>query len=692
MGSTMADRLRATRARAFVGRARELALFDSLLRGAAPSRHLLWLSGPGGIGKSTLLERLADAALAAGRPVVRVNAAVLPPTAEAFREAVARQFAAAADPIGAVMLVDGLEHLAHLEEWLRTDLLPGLPDDTLTVVASRHPPDPRWRADLGWADELVVAAIAGFDAEEVAAYLAVRGMDPADGEAILSQTQGHPLALALVSDLLARGLATDPEQLRVAGRPDLVRALLERFLDEVPDPGGRRALHVLGQARTTTVALLRSVLGPDDAEESFAWLSGLSFAERREDGVAPHELARVVLAEDLRWRDPEASAALSDAIRAHGKQRLLASTGLDQQRAAGDLLWYHRRSPALAAHWTGTEGVRLWVDQATEADLPAALELVGQHEGPASVALHQVWWHHQPEAFLVARAPADPVHGFLLHLRLDRPPTGVDPVAAAAWDLVARLAPLRPGEHLRVIRSWVGRDGYHQPTATNQAFTAAVTRQILGEPGLAATVAYAVGVELWTPLYAYADYARAEAGDAVVAGTLHAAFLHDWRITAPADWLELVDTRVNAGGGEAGTVLAQASDLARRNLTAGAAVLSEAEFAAAVREAFRGASDAVALARNPLLGSRVLRAASAAEQPGAEDLRRLLVAEVAALKQHPRRETAARALELTYLATVRTQEAAAARMSLPFSTYRRHLAAGVAEVTAALWGRELAGG
>jgi len=702
MGPTMADRLRAARARAFVGRARELALFDSLLTGDAP-RHLLWVSGPGGIGKSTLLERLADAALAGGRPIVRVNAASLPPTAEAVREAVLRQLGAG-DPVGAVLFVDGLEHLAHRDEWFRTDLLPGLPEDTLTVVASRHAPGPRWSADLGWSDELAVVDLAGFDAGEVAAYLAVRGVDPAAGDALLAQTGGHPLALALVSDLLARGQPTHPGTLRVADEPDVVRALLGRFLDEVPEPGRRLALHVLGQARTTTVALLRSVLGPADAEGSFDWLSGLSFVERRDDGVAPHELARVVLEEDLRWRDPEARASLQATIRAHSKQRLLASTGADQQRAAGDLLWYHRRSPVLAAHWAGTEGVHLWVDQATEADLPAVLDLVGAHEGAASVAIHRAWWRAQPEAFHVARAAGDPVHGFLLHVRLDRPPPWADgpegpgsvrhtpdPLASAAWDLVARLAPLRTGEHLRVIRSWVGRDGYHRPTATNQAFTAAVTRQVLAEPGLAATVAYAVGVDLWTPMYAYADYARAEAGDATVEGTLHAAYLHDWRVTPPADWLELVDARAAAGGGEARAAL-EASEVARRNLAGGAAVLSETEFATAVKEACRSAADAVALARSPLLRTRVLRATSASGHPGADDLRRLLVAEVAALKQRPRRETAARALELTYLTTIRTQEAAASRMSLPFSTYRRHRAAGLAEVTAALWRRELPGG
>jgi hypothetical protein len=209
-------------------------------------------------------------------------------------------------------------------------------------------------------------------------------------------------------------------------------------------------------------------------------------------------------------------------------------------------------------------------------------------------------------------------------------------------------------------------------------------------------VAYAVGAELWTPLYGYADYARAEAGDAVVDGRRLVAFLHDWRISPPLEWLELMDARLAvpasggpASGGPAGA--REAVEQARRHLADGPqTVLSEAEFATAVRDAFRNALDPSALGRSPLMGTRVVRsAAQPGAAPTAADLQRLLTAEVNALRARPRRDTAARAVELTYLTTVRTQEAAAARLSLPFSTYRRHLTSGLTDVTRTLWQREL---
>jgi hypothetical protein len=74
-----------------------------------------------------------------------------------------------------------------------------------------------------------------------------------------------------------------------------------------------------------------------------------------------------------------------------------------------------------------------------------------------------------------------------------------------------------------------------------------------------------------------------------------------------------------------------------------------------------------------------------------ERLRSLLDEAAASLRDHPRDEKLYRALEATYLHPAPTQEAAAERLGLPFSTYRRHLTAGVDRVTGWLWQRELHG-
>lgn len=691
VGPTLADRLRANRARTFVGRVQETALFRQALRSDPPPFNLLWLHGPGGVGKSALVHRLADEAFDAGRCTVLVDAAGLDPTPDSLTRAVGPLPAHE----GVVLLVDTAERLTPIDGWLRQEFLPALPADTLIVLAGRRPPNSRWRSDLGWAEQLRTVALRDLDPADARTYLIGRGIPAADLDAVLRRTHGHPLALALVSDVWAqRADREQPETGPVSAQmQDIVTVLLERFLDDVPDPTHRRALQVLGHARVTTAALLRATLGPDRAQEAFGWLQGLSFVELGAQGLAPHELARAVLDDDLRWRDHEAWQALHRQIRSCYVSRIVGSTGVDQARATADLLWFHRDSPALSAYTSWDTAFSLWSQPAAPEDLPAILDLVDEHEGQESVTLHRGWWQRQPEAFHVIRREPGAVHGFFVQLRLPADPgddPGDDPVARAAQQLIARSAPLRPGEHARVLRSWIGRDGYHRPSPCHQMLAGVTTRTWLTEPGLAVSVAYATPPQLWTPLFAYVDYQRAPDGDVTVAGRDFAAYLHDWRVTPPTAWLELMESRERSAHGDGSG--GDDADVVQRHLRPQPLlVLSREDFATAVKDAFRAANRPTELATNPLLRSRLVADEAPAAPEAPATLRELLVSEVTLLGRDGRRAAAARALEVTYLTPARTQEAAAARLSLPFSTYRRHLGAGLAAVTDALWARELGG-
>ena len=64
-GGTLGDLLAARRRRRFVGRASEVELFRVALESPEPQFLLLYLHGPPGIGKTTLLDVFAE--IAAGR-------------------------------------------------------------------------------------------------------------------------------------------------------------------------------------------------------------------------------------------------------------------------------------------------------------------------------------------------------------------------------------------------------------------------------------------------------------------------------------------------------------------------------------------------------------------------------------------------------------------------------------------------
>ena len=77
---TVADRLKSARRRRFVGRAAELELFLGALAASEPPFSVLWIHGPGGVGKTALLGALAEADADAGVGVVTLDLRAIEPS------------------------------------------------------------------------------------------------------------------------------------------------------------------------------------------------------------------------------------------------------------------------------------------------------------------------------------------------------------------------------------------------------------------------------------------------------------------------------------------------------------------------------------------------------------------------------------------------------------------------------------
>ena len=60
---TVEDRLRGARRSGFVGREGEIELFVGAIEAPEPPFSMLWIHGPGGVGKTTLLTAFAEAAV-----------------------------------------------------------------------------------------------------------------------------------------------------------------------------------------------------------------------------------------------------------------------------------------------------------------------------------------------------------------------------------------------------------------------------------------------------------------------------------------------------------------------------------------------------------------------------------------------------------------------------------------------------
>jgi hypothetical protein len=402
LGEWLAERRR----RLFVGRAAELELWRTALDSAEPPFSVLHIHGPGGIGKSSLLERFAQLAADADAAVVWLDGRTLEPTPPAVLEVLRASLdippgdAAITCPYGRVVLLfDTYERLAQLDDWVRTRLIPRLPASALTVLAGRAPPDPAWRTDPGWGDLLRVVSVRNLTPAESREYLAAAGIDESLHERIVAASHGHPLGLALLTDLVSRGGEVDIDPLPA----DLVGILLRQFVEIVPSELHRRALEVCALARATTEALLRDALDLHDAHELFSWLRGLSFVYAGRDGLFPHDLARDALDADLRWRDPDGYKRTFRRVWAHVLRQLRATTGREQLQVIFDLKFVFRNlsgvlSPVDWESWGGP-----YPESALPADKDTILEIVREAEGPDSAAIAELWFNRQPEAFFVLR-------------------------------------------------------------------------------------------------------------------------------------------------------------------------------------------------------------------------------------------------------------------------------------------------
>ncbi|MEV0193887.1 ATP-binding protein [Kitasatospora purpeofusca] len=663
--ASVKQRLSTARVQAFVGRDEELDGFARALTGDPQAPFAFYLVGPGGIGKSTLLRRLADHARSTGRLLLELDGRFVGRDPADFEHAAAPLL----DIPGTVLFVDSFEHCQWLETWLWQRFLPRAADDTLVVLAGRLAPQPQWTADPAWSGLLRVLELGPFSETQARSLLSTAQVPPQLRERVLRFAGGNPLALSLA----AAAREDDWSREGVwAPSADVLRTLLSGLVGEVPTAAHRRALEVAAQARSTSEELLAAVLPDEDAHLLFGWLRGLPFMESGQRGLYPHDAARETLAADLRWRAPNAFVEMRRRL-AEEYLRLLREAPEEQVRTVTDELFHLFRDGELVARlrtWSREDEVH---DRPLHPeDLDTVLRMATETEGPESAELVRYWARRQPQAFSVYRlVSTGRVVAFTARLALPAPADpedlATDPVVAAAWAYTEATAPVRPGEHIGVSRFTVYPERYQVPSRVID---------------LSSSRAQAESARARARAYGFAVWRDADTWAARVSGSLtdtgarprvgahtYGVFGVDWRQLPVETWLRhlMTSTPVPTRAGPSG--------------------VSRTAFDQAVREAFTHWRDPGAFAACALLRTRL---AADLDEPVGE-LRALLRQAVEDLAQDPRGARAREALTAGYFSGAPTQEGAARRLGLPYGTYRRHLRQGLDLLCEALWAQELHG-
>ncbi|WP_406453181.1 ATP-binding protein [Streptomyces sp. NBC_01622] len=674
--AVLADRLASARLQYFVGRQRELALFRRAAAGEPGAPTVIVLHGPGGMGKSALLQRFAAEARAMGRPVVSVDARTIDRSPAAFEAATAEVFV----QDNAVLLVDDFERYRDMEEWIRDRFLPRLPAGALVVVAGRLAPDPLWKADLGWSEVLQVVPLRELGPSDAAALLGSQGVDPSSHAALLRFAAGHPLALRLAAEAATHD-NTSTDEVFWAPLRTVVDRLLTHLVGKPPSSAHRRALEVCGHVADTTEELLRVALPDEDATELFAWLRQLSFMKSGPFGVCPYDVVRDALDSDFRWRDPERYKAMHRTVRRYLVERVREAPEKEALRAAREFNHIVSRAQWLREFQGDRDEGAVHEQPMRPEDAPALIELTREVEGEHNARVVAHWLQRQPEAFHVhRRCDTGQLLGFMAWLRIDElddETRAADPVTAEAWDLVSAMTPPRQGEHLGVARFMVHEENHHRPSRSWDLVRMRIVFELLRAKHCAWSCFVSAEPKFWAPLMTYMGMFQPPR-QAVHADRGYGLFCHDWRAARVEEWAEGIDARLLGGAP------AVAAGKPKSRLTS----LSREESDAAVREALRGWLDPGGLADNPLLRSRLVEELSEGDPVTA--LRDLICKAVQRLNAHPRTRHLHEVLTATYHSTS-TQEAVARKLNLAFSTYRRHLARALDEVRETVWDWEVHG-
>lgn len=617
----------------FVGRRREQREFVRFLDSSS-SRRTLFVHGPGGIGKSSLLTRFAELAADQDFDVTHLSGLQITDFAVTFDE-----LAATAKSGRAVILIDGCDDLEALATQVRLLVADSAHASTRIVLASRQPPERIWHA-VGWDDAAASMPLSALDDEEARDLVARRGISESDASALVGWARGMPLSLAVAADLVADKRI---DVGRLDREQDLIALLANHVIGKSVNESGHQVITAASIAPTVTRATLTAALPDVDSGRAEAWLREQPYMVEAGQILRMHDSVRHVVQTASYAMNRAQDVSIRTALADHFMRRALSGDPSSIISMSGLI-----RDPQVryglgqeAGRDTQARGARL-------DDFDEIMEASGY--GPSEVGPARRWFEEAPEHIVVARDARDQLVGWTIAATLRRHP------AWAAEDPI--LGPWI--EHAR--DKHVDQDAFFARDFVDFGQT--------GAPILA-TIAWGHAWFIQTMGISTERYCYAATRDDVKPGRVSAEWLTATGHVPQPD-LDVADGDYawrcyfadhGEGGLAALTWRAVYGDLGLEPPR----TLPVVDVKVAVRAALRHFHDDRALATNPL-------AAGPTSGERADYLRLVLRTAIdSALRAHRSDRELARAIELTYFDPEGSTTKAIRRLSMSRATYFRRL-------------------
>ncbi len=634
---TIGDLFQAAHSVGFIGRRDELELVRGLADGKRNGERLMQFVGPGGFGKTTLLDRVA-ALYSNTHEIIRWDLSQYPrdrgDTLERF-QLLLSQLRDSERP--GLWLIDETEEHVSLERVYFRELFQKLPATCVVVLAGRRPLSESAELDPAWQQLLSVHELATLTQQESVELLAQRGLSEGMRVEMASKCGGHPLSLACAALDARKGA---PSQ---ASRQPTLPELSAGLLSDVAKPLGLLAL-----MPRLSRSLLCGVVGAKGADAAAETLTRLPFVRCVGDEFAIHPLYREPV---LRGVEAIAPAELRSARRLGIRWH---ADALDRALGYSDRL-------AIAVAWpmllrglesapealTGLGGGGLFWDDHRSDDVAALDALVKRWQGDEALDVARYHRDQSPRGLRVVRAADGAVAGALQWV-------DVDDAAPAGGDRDPCIARLRAGGYsrgVRVLRLLESVAEGQAPGPVTAELVARSAAEALARAGLQHYLIAARDPSAAEPWLQDGYLMRFAELDFQIGSNDYMMVGYAFGERRPSDWMRIAADRIG---------------------TTPARMALSGDIPSIVLEALQLYHDDARL-----MQSRLAAAVAGPRTPTPEDIRLLLATAHARMPDGGSEPTPPALIDAAYFQRRGKQEAIAARLGLTHGTFRRRLRSAV---------------
>ena len=656
----------------FVDRTAELAQLAGTLKAPQSQPSVICVYGSAGVGKTGLALMFRLSAERRGHRVVWLPCVQMEPNPAGFLDACASlSLPSGLRELGRtesrdVLIIDALEHIAEMTEWILNDQLLGAGANLTVVLTTRQPLDAKVTTSFALGPFVEVIELGLLEREHSEDLLRRRGLSDNEVKTAADAASGHALALAMLADS-----ATLREELSEAERlpKTLVSAVAKEHFRDVEDPTRQDAINALAMVLRLDRSMLSAILRDSRlAANHYEWLRDRPYVTESEFGLVPHDLVRDALFDHFVQTDPERHNELSQRAIFHLVQQMMPLP-LAKQRDLAIAGLYTRRNQATAKESLGLNFTRRsYLTHAESEDVRPAVALIRERENAAAAATFQQLFDDGDTITVLARNAQERL-GLIMHHRLNAKSN--------------ELSEDAPSQRLHELRDRFGgpedvvASRFYFSMKTYQDLGAGTGAMMLTGPQITGawqpiprySLIVTLNPERYEPFASRTFVERIEGADMVWDGRNYGFWFMDLHKIPGATNRERIQLGYPGLLLGLSGVMPDPSKMPPPPSAMGSAEdAPQLDLAEAVRDAFKWLHNPARLAQSELLTLELPLATQ-----DAEGLRKFLRAQVETFKASPSLQSFGEVLEVTYLVPRAKQRAAAIDLRLPWGTYRYRL-------------------